>query len=94
VRPSHLFEGTKVDNNADRDAKGRTARGARHWSNLRPEQRLRAERHGMVKLTDQQTEQIRARFAAGAITQQALADEYGVWQTTISYIVRRTKRRA
>jgi len=29
-RPDHLWEGDRAANNADRDAKGRTARGARH----------------------------------------------------------------
>jgi hypothetical protein len=45
VRPDHLFLGTHADNNADRNAKGRQARG---------------ERNGPAKLTEAQVRTIRA----------------------------------
>lgn len=31
VRPDHLFLGTSIDNNTDRDNKGRQSKGERHW---------------------------------------------------------------
>jgi predicted transcriptional regulator len=40
-------------------------------------------------LTVVQVQEIRDRYAAGGISQQALADEYGVRQNTISRIVLR-----
>lgn len=43
--PAHLFEGTRLENDMDRDAKGRTARG---------------EGHGRRKLTDESVRAIRA----------------------------------
>ena len=46
VRPDHLWLGTVADNNADRDAKGRTARGDRHGSKTKPECVPRGDRHG------------------------------------------------
>ena len=46
VNPDHLFLGTQVDNNRDREAKGRG----------RP---LRGEKHGMAKLTEAQVREIR-----------------------------------
>lgn len=61
VNPDHLFLGTNADNTADRDAKGRTARGERHGSqtqpgcaakgsqngsHTRPDRRARGERNG------------------------------------------------
>ena len=45
ANPSHLFLGTRIDNNADRDAKNRNAKG---------------EKHGMAKLTWEQVIAIRA----------------------------------
>ena len=45
ANPAHLFLGTTLDNNADRDAKGRTARG---------------ERVGNAKLTREKAKAIRA----------------------------------
>ncbi|KKN92451.1 hypothetical protein LCGC14_0209420 [marine sediment metagenome] len=45
VRPSHLFLGTKADNMADRDAKGRQARGVHN---------------GKAKLTEAQVRSIRS----------------------------------
>lgn len=44
--PAHLFLGTPADNAADRDAKGRAARGARHGSRLRPERVARGDCNG------------------------------------------------
>jgi hypothetical protein len=58
VNPEHLFLGTNADNVADRNAKGRTARGRdtvppekrargeRHGRNTKPERSARGERHG------------------------------------------------
>ena len=46
VNPEHLFLGTKADNNLDRDAKGRTARGDRNGARLHPETRARGDRNG------------------------------------------------
>lgn len=43
--------------------------------------------HARARLTDEQVGEIRERYAAGGVSQQALADEYGVDQTTISRVV-------
>ncbi len=43
--PAHLFLGTNAENTADRHAKGRDARGARHGSVTKPERRSRGDRH-------------------------------------------------
>lgn len=42
-----------------------------------------------VKLTESQVREIRARHAAGSITQKALADEFGVTPSTLCAIVLR-----
>jgi hypothetical protein len=43
------------------------------------------------RLTDEQIRTVRARYAAGGVSQQRLADEFGVHQTCISSIVRGAK---
>lgn len=77
VNPDHLFLGTRSDNNADMAAKHRTLNG---------------ERRPQAKLTDTQVEEIRARHAAGGITHNALAEEYGVSQPAISLIISGKRR--
>lgn len=76
VNPAHLFPGTWAENSHDRDAKGRTSRisGSDRWSS---------------KLTEAAVLAIRTRYATGGVTQQALADEYGVSFQLISLIVNR-----
>lgn len=58
VNPEHLFLGTAADNNADRNSKGRQARGEKitakmriyrgdeHWSRKYPERLARGEKNG------------------------------------------------
>lgn len=102
VRPDHLFLGTAADNNADMMAKGRQyfPEGDEHWTHRRPDRvprgfRRPAEhvRHGeaapRARLTQAQVEEIRERYAAGDITQRALAAEYGVSYQHISAIILR-----
>ena len=74
--PKHLFLGTKVDNNADRDRKGRN--NCAH-----------GEQQGLSKLTEEQVLEIRSRYAAGDISQRKLGGEFGVSQVTIGAITRR-----
>lgn len=103
VRPSHLFLGTKAENNHDRHAKGRDAagdrngsrtrpealpRGAYHWRHKTPELAATGERHGMAKLTEADVRSIRALSAAGA-TRKGLGEQYGVSAALISQIVYR-----
>lgn len=77
-RWGHLFCGPEIANVHDRDAKGRGVRG-------RPRSGPGNSPNG--KLTNMAVSLIRTRFAAGASTQRALADEYGVSRGTISRIV-------
>jgi hypothetical protein len=72
VNPSHLFLGTHLDNMADRTAKGREARGARH---------------PLTKLTTEQVEWARAEVASGK-SRSAVARELGVSLTATSLAVR------
>ncbi len=72
VNPDHLFLGTHADNMTDAASKGQMPRG---------------ERRPTAKLTDENVRFIRNRYAAGDITQQALADEFNVALSQINGIV-------
>lgn len=72
--PSHLFLGTNDDNMADMCAKDRHAR-------------LCGEKSGRAKLTWEKVREIRRLYSEGGVTQQQLADLFGVNQRSISLIV-------
>jgi len=73
VNPAHLWLGTKPENNTDRHNKGRDARG---------------EHDGNAKLTEEAVRQIRSRYHSGVLSQQEIANDVGISQTTVSDIVR------
>ncbi len=76
VRPSHLWLGTPLDNMRDMIGKDRARHpfryGLRTWS----------------KLTPTEVREIRMAYAAGGMTQQALATQYKVSRRLIGGIVR------
>lgn len=71
--PAHLLLGTKAENSADMVERQRQSRGV--------------DRHN-AKLTEDDVREIRRRYASGE-TQKAIAQDYGMEQTNISFIVRR-----
>ena len=73
INPDHLFLGTNADNLADRQAKGRQARG---------------ESHARSKLTMKDIRRIR-KLVANGTRQSVLAKEYGVNFSTIFNIIKR-----
>ena len=74
INPEHLFIGTALDNNRDREAKGR--------------RNVKGERNPIAKLTESQVREIRQRAAAGENQSQIGAD-YGVTNLTVNAIHRR-----
>jgi hypothetical protein len=74
VRPDHLLLGTNADNIADM---------------LRRERQSRGESNGTSKLTENQVRAMRAEYAAGGISQPALAKRYGIAPGTIEGILHR-----
>lgn len=96
VNPAHLWVGTNADNMADRDAKGRGAHGSgvgggNHNPTGAGSYRLSqwGERNRLAKLTADRVLEIRARYAAGFRSHQAMAREYGVDPSAIMQVVRR-----
>lgn len=76
VNPSHLFLGTDATNAADRDNKGRQARGIRS---------------GRAKLTEDQVYEIRYLHSKGNITYIELGTLFNVTESTVrSIVLRRT----
>lgn len=88
INPDHLFLGTRVDNNADRDRKGRAAKGDQHGSRTMPDCRPRGERHSLAKLTDAQVIEIRDLYSNGNHTHRSLAKLFHVSHATIGDIIR------
>jgi len=88
VRPDHLFLGTDAENIRDRDQKGRTSSGDRHWTRLYPDRVLAGPTNGKTKLSIEQRQHIRDAYAQGGITQTQLAELHGVKQACISWTIR------
>jgi HNH endonuclease len=78
MRPEHMFLGTRADNNADRESKGR----------YRPHGQA-GEAHHAAKLTDDKVREIRALVADGSLKKSAIARRFGVSPGTVSNIISR-----
>jgi hypothetical protein len=74
VRPGHLFLGTIADNNADRDAKGRQARG---------------ERCSLTKYTAELVQKLRQEYVPRKMSCTKLAAKYGLSASNVETIIRR-----
>lgn len=83
VNVSHLFAGTRADNNADKTAKGRQARGPKHG--------LKGADHPLAKLSPEQVNEIRS---CRGKSQREIAILYGVSQTSVSAIINNKSWRA
>lgn len=73
VNPAHLSRGTPLDNTRDKMERGRHLYG------------VASPAH---RLTEDEVRDIRARHAQGELSAH-LAREHGVWQKTVTMIVRR-----
>lgn len=101
VRFDHLRLGTHQENMEEMRKRGRSLIGNKNNSRQHPERLQRGDQHWMrrhperippqfkrePKLTRADAEIVRARYQQGDISQQALADEYGVGRGTIADIV-------
>lgn len=83
--PTHLYDGDHCTNALDSVLAGTAVVLRPEWRKIR----ARGEASGQAKLTDEAVRDIRLRYAAGGVSQQKLANEYGVHQTKISYVISR-----
>lgn len=74
VNPAHLWLGSRVDNNADRDRKGRQRSGARYGAD-----------NARAILSEAAVREIRQLLAHG-VSQYVVADLFGVHRSTIAGI--------
>lgn len=91
VRPSHLFLGTNTDNIRDASRKGRLATGDRNGSKKFS---LKGELSPASRISDVEAYEICVRYLEEGITQQQLADEYGISNQQVSNIVRGIRKTA
>ncbi len=93
--PAHVFEGTQLENDMDRVAKGRSARGAQHGRHTKPARTARGKRAGVnakpesyprgsdvswSKLSDAKVREMRSLTG---LSQNALAARYGISRGTV-----------
>ena len=103
-RYEHLAAGTHLDNMADRDAKGRQAKGKTHFSHTRPEciargdrsgsrthpeSRPRGEHHWKSVVTDAQQLAICAEYDPPRVGLSALGRKYGIGPSGIQKIIKK-----
>jgi hypothetical protein len=81
--PSHLFGGTRADNNRDMTSKGR------HWSKTGSYTAPTGEDSPKAKLTSSDVISIREQYSEGKGTQRQLAAQYSVAQRSIANIIHR-----
>lgn len=67
----------------------RTPRGERHWTVARQEDVNRGSRHHNAKITEAVVMEARARYSAGDVTLQVLAEWAGVSKAVMHKIIRR-----
>lgn len=93
VKPSHLWLGSKGDNNRDREAKGRGnhASGEAHGRHTKPERTARGERQGSAKLTVDIVRRVRLSYKRGVRGYREVAREFNIlWPTVKDVVTRRS----
>jgi hypothetical protein len=88
VNPSHLSQGTHLDNMRDMKEKSRAARGDWNGSRLYPQRLARGETQHLAKLKTQDVIDARRIYATGAVSYGKLAIIYGVKRFTITQAIK------
>lgn len=86
VNPTHLFLGTHADNHADRNRKGRQARGDSSGRKLHPELFPRGEHSRLAILNEEQIKNIFHDLKNRTESYRVIGLRYGVGWNAIRYI--------
>lgn len=102
--PDHLFLGTVIDNNADRDAKGRQSRGEARRALMRTcaargdangarknPHLYRGEASARAKLREDDVREIRNLYVDGQLSQAAIAARFGLGPQAVGKILLRKR---
>lgn len=97
ANPKHLWLGTSKENTNDAADKGRMwwqkpnrpKKIMSEYNRQRIREETQGSKHYKAKLSEDKVRAIRIEYAKGGITQQKLADKYGVCFQLISLVVRR-----
>lgn len=92
INPNHLFLGTSKDNFEDMMKKGRSNHptGIRHGSKTKPDKVVRGEKIFTSKLNTSLVLEIREIKKSTGVSNNVIAEKYGVTPPTIRHIVNRT----
>lgn len=88
VNPAHLFLATATENIADARRKNRLATGNRHGLAKNPFAAARGNRCPHAKLTGTAVAEIRRRYRPRMVSQQDLANEFGVSREAIREVLK------
>jgi hypothetical protein len=77
-----------LDNERDKDSRGRRPTGEKHGRNTMPENTARGSGHGMAHLSDGDVVEIRKMEITG-FSRQQIASRFNVGKSNIGMIVRR-----
>lgn len=91
VRFSHLKPGTHRENQQDMVADGMSQRGDKHWTRRKPDSAMRGETHALARLSEADVREMRALWATGQWTLDALAERYPVSRSQVHLIVTRQR---
>lgn len=89
ANPTHLREGSALDNSADARERGQIPTGDRSGARTKPERRVRGSQVNTSRLTTDQVRDIRQRYIPRKVTTTQLAEEYGISHASVSAIIRR-----
>ena len=85
VRVTHLFEGTRAENQTDMAKKGRSPHGDAHYFRRHPESVPRGDKNGQAKLTEAQALEALRRKRSGEL-HRVIAADLGVSRSHVSAI--------